>query len=321
MGNDGLNICGNAAVLLHRRQWALGYGAGNLQQRCVNRSIAWDGGLTDSTYSGIKVTVQFNVKIFYPRSENKPNLWCSDPVSNVDFSEDKTSFYAQDCAIELSEDGNSYTIKSAVNKQSIVNLKVTKVAPGFQIGVDGKTLYGTDLKNPWGYMRHAFWPRNRAEGTITTEEGTINLKGSALFIMAMQGMKPHHAAAKWTFANFQGPSHSAIMMEYTTPPSYGSSVVNIGGIIKDDKILYAGCSNTVAHSKIKDDPQNDWPEPEEVKFEWSGKTKDEKSIQAVLEGPLDQRLDKIDVMAEVPAFVKNIVAAAAGTKPYIYQVC
>ena len=28
----------------------------------------------------------------------------------------------------------------------------------------------------------------------------------------------------------------------------------------------------------------------------------------------------VDVMAEVPAFVKQIVAAAAGTKPYIYQV-
>jgi hypothetical protein len=26
-------------------------------------------------------------------------------------------------------------------------------------------------------------------------------------------------------------------------------------------------------------------------------------------------------MAEVPGFVKTIVAAAAGTKPYIYQVC
>ena len=29
--------------------------------------------------------------------------------------------------------------------------------------------------------------------------------------------------------------------------------------------------------------------------------------------------DRVDVMAEVPGFVKKIVAGAAGTKPYIYQ--
>ena len=43
-------------------------------------------------------------------------------------------------------------------------------------------------------------------------------------------------------------------------------------------------------------------------------------MEAVIEGPLDQRLDRIDVMAEVPGFVKKIVGAAVGTKPYIYQV-
>ena len=52
----------------------------------------------------------------------------------------------------------------------------------------------------------------------------------------------------------------------------------------------------------------------------NGTTKDGKPVEAVLEGGLGDRLDRIDVMGEVPAFVKNIVAAAAGTKPYIYQV-
>ena len=70
----------------------------------------------------------------------------------------------------------------------------------------------------------------------------------------------------------------------------------------------------------KQDDKNAWPEPEAIKFEWSGKTKDGKPVEAVLEAELEQRLDRIDVMAEVPGFVKQIVAGAAGTKPYIYQV-
>jgi len=205
------------------------------------------------------------------------------------------------------------------NQKALVDLTIKRTAPGFQIGRDGRSYYGTDPKAPWGSMRHAFWPRNSAEGTITTEDGPVDFKGKAMFVMALQGMKPHHAAAKWNFVNFQGPHHSAIMMEYITPPSYGSTVVNIGGIVKDDEIIFANASGSATHTKIKGDAESGWPEPEDVKYQWLGKTKDGKAVEAVLEGPLDTRMDRIDVMEEVPGFVKNIVAAAAGTKPYIYQ--
>lgn len=222
--------------------------------------------------------------------------------------------------MELNAEGTTYTIKSMTNQQSIVNITVTKTAPGFQVGVDGKTTYGTDLANPWGSMRHAFWPKNKVEGTILTKDGPIDFKGQALYVFALQGMKPHHAAAKWTFVDFIGAKYAAVMMEFTTPPSYGSTVVNVGGIVTDGEIITAGSSNSVTHLTTKGDAENDWPEPETVKFQWSGKTKDGKDVTAVLEGPLDERLDKVDVMAEVPGFVKKIVAGAVGTKPYIYQV-
>jgi len=105
------------------------------------------------------------------------------------------------------------------------------------------------------------------------------------------------------------------MMEFTTPPSYGSTNVNVGGIVTDDKIIYAGTSNTATHTDVKKDPENGWPDPSAARFTWSGN-----GVEAVLEGPYGQRLDRVDIMAEVPGFVKQIVAGAAGTKPYIYQV-
>ena len=120
--------------------------------------------------------------------------------------------------------------------------------------------------------------------------------------------------------DFQSPTYSAIMMEYTTPPSYGSTVVNVGGIAQDGEIIFAGSTNSAEHTEIKGDPENDWPEPSAVKFLWAGKAKDGRPISAVLEGSLGKRLDKIDVMAKVPGFVKTIVGGVAGTKPYIYQV-
>ncbi len=230
------------------------------------------------------------------------------------------SFMGTDCAVELSDDATFYTIKSMNDERSIVNLKVTRTAPGFQAGRTGNTLYGTDLEQPWGTMRHAFWPRCVAEGTITTKDGPIDFKGRAFFAHALQGMKPHHAAARWNFLDFQGPEYSAMVMEFTTPPSYGSTVVTVGAIARDGEIVTAGCQPPVQHVAVRQDSESEWGEPTEVRYTVEGTTKDGKKVEAVIEGSLDERLDRVDVMAEVPGFVKKIVAGAAGTKPYIYQV-
>ncbi|RYP06633.1 hypothetical protein DL765_009407 [Monosporascus sp. GIB2] len=295
-----------------------------LDSTCVESQsfyLAADNGnfaLLQIIYSNVVTTCQFNTKIFHA-DPSKPHLWCSTPLNDTDFSDDKTGFYATDCAVELSEDGKTYTIKSMNDQRAIVNVKVTQTTPGFVAGKDGKTLFGTDLSNPWGSMRHAFWPRCVAEGTIVTEEGPIDFRGKAFLSHALQGMKPHHAASRWNFVDFQGPSYSAILMEFTTPPSYGSTVVNVGGLAKDGEIITAGSITSAQHTKTKKDSENDWPEPTEAKYTWTGTTKDGTPVEAVIEGPLEDKLDRIDVMAEVPGFVKTIVASAVGTKPYIYQ--
>jgi hypothetical protein len=273
----------------------------------------------DCETRGIRTTCQFNSKIFY-LDGSKPFLWSSTPLKNHEFSEDKNSFYATDCAVELSEDGASYTIKSVNDERAIVNLKVTRTAPGFHAGKTGNSFFGTDPAHPWGSMRHEFWPRCVSEGTIATKDGAVDFKGKAMFIHALQGMKPHHAAARWNFVDFQGPKYSAVLMEYTTPPSYGSTVVSVGVIVKDGEIIAGGTDNKVLHLKTKQDTDNDWPEPTDVKVTWSGKSKDGKAVEGHIESNYEERLDRIDVMEEVPGFVKKIVQSAAGTKPYIYQV-
>lgn len=95
--------------------------------------------------------------------------------------------------MELSADGKSYAIKSNLNKSAIVDLNFTQAAPGFVVGKNGTSTFGTDPAQPWGKMYHKFWPRCNVEGSMMTKEGPVDFKGKGVFIHALQGMKPHFA--------------------------------------------------------------------------------------------------------------------------------
>ena len=98
--------------------------------------------------------------------------------------------------MELSDDGKSYTIKSTNSKTSIVDLKFTQTSPGFMVGKDGTSYFGTDPQRPWGRMIHKFWPRCQVEGQILTQSGPVDFKGLGMVSHALQGMKPHFAGKR-----------------------------------------------------------------------------------------------------------------------------
>jgi hypothetical protein len=148
---------------------------------------------------GISPTAQFNTQVYY-LDDDTPPLWHSDTLENWNFSEDRYNFTAEAVALELSEDGNAYTVKSTRNPECTVNLTFTRTAPPLVVGENGTTLYGTDPARPWGTMHHAFWPRCKVEGGIVTPKGEMNLAGKGMFIHALQGMKPHHCGKSLSLA-------------------------------------------------------------------------------------------------------------------------
>lgn len=251
--------------------------------------------------------------------------------------ESKTSFHAKNLNFELSEDGNTYTVKSSTSKQAIVDLKFTRSCPGVAVGKDGASYYGTDPSQPWGKVRHAFWPRCKVEGSIMTQSGELPMRGPGIFIHALQSIKPNFAgengvgcvycssltgsASSWNFFNFQSPTHSAVMMEFTTPPSYGSTVVTVGIIAEDGKILCAGAQDAVKYTATIHDEEVGWNPPESAEMHWKSNSASQSDgqVSASLSGSLGTRYDRVDVLAQIPAFLKTIIAAAAGSKPFIYQ--
>ena len=256
-----------------------------------------------SLIMGVVNTAHFNL-----RCNGK---WYSLPLQ--DYKIEGNNVTAKNFSLKLGEDGVLYQLKSAMGS-TMVDLTFKQVSPGVIFGEDGTTLYGTDAENPWGKMRHCFWPRCTVEGAIVNNDlGKVDISlqnGLGMVVMALQGMKPHHAASSWNFLNYQGDEYSAVVMEFTTPKSYAKTRVNIGILVKGDKIISTSIDNDVVHENPK---INDiWPVPQKITFQ------DPKNGWK-LTGNLDHLVERVDVMAEIPQFVKNLVSNISGAKPYIYQ--
>ncbi|BFZ56699.1 Putative cell survival pathways protein [Savitreella phatthalungensis] len=286
-----------------------------------------------SNPTGLSYTAQFTCRVFSTKDASQ-NAWSSTTLENFSIENDGRDFRAKGVSVRLSEDNTTYTLKMNCAAETIVDLKVKRETSGFKIGRDGTTTYGTDPAKPWGSMRHLFWPRCTATGTILVRGAPIDVVDApAEFIHALQGMKPHHAARRWNFANFQGKAYSATMMEFTTPSSYADTVINIGGIATaEGKILAATCQNTATHLASQKDDATDWPEPTQIEFVWKGVTSNDlaeddvrkggKTVEAKLTTAADlhkRRLERVDVLAEIPPWLKKIAHGVSGTKPFIYQ--
>lgn len=284
--------------------------------------------LIHSNVVGLHTTAQFTFKIFNIHTGSQ--IWTSTKLE--DFVIKGTNFYAKDLQVELDADKQEYHIISKVNEESLVDLVFTKIAPAAKIGKDGTTIYGDNVEEPWGSMRHVFWPRNSVKGEIksknpeTGEETSFSIDGLSMFVMALQGMKPHHAAASWNFLNFHSKSYSAVVMEFCTPKSYASTTVSVAFVSSDEGILSVSVDNDTKHLKTQIDEVG-WPQPGAISFDLHGvdpKASDEDvasgkaSREAIISGDLTL-IERVDVMHEIPVFVKNIVSGVAGTKPYIYQ--
>lgn len=269
-----------------------------------------------SNVMGVHTTAQFTFRLYRRDGDTiTDSIWTSTKLEN--FRNEGPNFYADDLSIELV--GDEYTLKSAVTQESVVDSVVKRLTPGVIFGKDGCTFYGDDVAEPWGSMRHLFWPRCNVAGTIKSPSKTYEIKGYTMFVMALQGMKPHHAAKSWNFLNFQSENYSAVQMEFTTPKSYANTKVNVGMIASNDKILHATVNNVVNHKDQAVDEVG-WNVPKSIEFNFVDKDEsNEEKVIATVNGELEDLIERVDVMAEIPQFVKNIVSGVAGTKPYIYQ--
>ncbi|KAI0462413.1 hypothetical protein LJB42_003905 [Komagataella kurtzmanii] len=279
-----------------------------------------------SNVVGLHTNAQFTFKIFH-KDTPEDFVWTSTGLEN--FRVEGPNFFADHLSIKLIDD-KTYHLKSLVNPESIVDLTITRLTDGVKFGKDGTTYYGEDPENPWGSMRHIFWPRCHVKGKILLENKSEDkssesdefierpIEGISMYVMALQGMKPHHAAATWNFLNYVSPDYSVVIMEFTTPPSYATTKVTVGIVSNNEKVVLSSINNETKYIDRAVDDVTGWSIPTSIEFDLSGYEGDSQ-LRVVVKGKLEKLSERVDVMAEIPQFVKNIVSGIAGTKPFIYQ--
>jgi hypothetical protein len=252
----------------------------------------------------------------------------------------------------------SYVVHANVTDdvQVIVEINRPALIPGWKIGNGpkaGYSYYGPDPEKAEGYLIHRFWPRTQATGHVIVKGKAIAAEGPGVFIHAIMGMRPNLVASRWNFANFQSDEHggvSAIQMEFTTPDAYGRRgsgsggvKVNIGSVVVGGKLVSV-CAETIwpdekpeegeivsraFHHNATIDPETTYAQPREVEYVWAGPSllpdapgKVSANLKIDVGTPTEPKglIEKVDVLAEIPAVLKSVISYVAGTKPYIYQV-
>lgn len=121
-----------------------------------------------SNVMGVHTTAQFTFRLYNINDPSK-NIWTSTRLENFKIV-DGFNFEADNLKFEM-VDGRNYKLKSFVCDESIVELEVERLTDGVIFGDDGMTFYGDDINQPWGSMRHVFWPKCTVNGRILTKIG------------------------------------------------------------------------------------------------------------------------------------------------------
>ncbi|THH10035.1 hypothetical protein EW145_g1597 [Phellinidium pouzarii] len=252
----------------------------------------------------------------------------------------------------------TFTVFAHATDDVQITLNITRAAsaPGWKIGNDakgGRSFYGPDIEKPEGYVSHKFWPRTQCNGLIIYKGQAITANGPGMYVHTIMGMRPNLVASRWNFADFQSNAHggvSAIQMELTTLDAYGMRgagsgglKVNFGSLVLGGKLVCvtaettfpdeerpadAGVKSRAFHHDATHDSDTSYMQPKGLEFIWAGPStlndapgQISASLNVDVGTPSEPKglIEKVDVLAEIPAVVKAVISYVAGTKPYIYQ--
>ncbi|ORX45285.1 oxidative stress survival, Svf1-like protein [Hesseltinella vesiculosa] len=266
-------------------------------------------------------TISFTCRFYEPST--KTNVFKNINMTNFELSSDRRSVKTDFFNIKLDDEQKMYKVQ-ITHPDLVVSLDFTRVDRGFKVGEGRTYLGGGDQASAAGFVSHKFWPRAVAKGTFIVDKQLHDVEGDGMFIHAIQGMQPQLIASNWNFVDFQSPEAAVSMMQFQTTKQYGAVNINQGSLVFREKLVCVSVDNQVELLDLEKDPDTDYDIPRRIKLTWKGKTIKEndadepKDVYVEMIVPVKNLIDKIDVLAEIPWFLKKLVQTFV-VKPYIYQ--
>ena len=102
------------------------------------------------------------------------------------------------------------------------------------------------------------------------------------------------------------------------PQGSEKSVVSQGSLVVDGRYEAITVENTVNFHETEYDEFSGYNIPTSLTTEWTGQTADGQPISIVMNLKLNNLLDKIDILSELPYIIRVFVQTFI-TAPYVYQ--
>ncbi|KAG1308003.1 hypothetical protein G6F64_006367 [Rhizopus arrhizus] len=304
-------------------QWTLASGSSTENQ--VFYTTTREGGfafvqLIHSNVGLWNPTISLTCKFYDPKTNT--SIFKNINMSKFELSADKRSVKTDFFNIQLDAAQELYKM-NITHPELVVSMDFKRIDKGFKVG-EGRTYLGGDKASAAGFVSHKFWPRAESKGTFIINQQIYEIEGDGMFIHAIQGMQPQLIASNWNFINFQSKEASIGMMQFQTTKQYGSVNINQGSLVLNGKLICVSVDNHVELMDLEKDSETEYDIPKRVKLTWKGKTiKEEegdeiKDVTIVMVVDIKNLIDKIDVLAEIPYFIRKFVQTFV-VKPYIYQ--
>lgn len=193
----------------------------------------------------------------------------------------------------------------------------------FQIN-DGKIHFGATRAD--GFIEMKFVPSGRCRGKIQIDGQALDFNGGGVCLRQFQGVRPHLTTKRWNCAYFRenqkgdGPVRGLFTIMMQSSSAYNGETVHYGFYFDGSKLqAVTSLADKMVFAKTLVDPETGYCVPEHFDYRWIGVDMDGNDFEAVVSGSPASRMARIDLLSNLPLFLRKIVESLSSARPYIYQ--
>lgn len=210
------------------------------------------------------------------------------------------------------------------NEEFKLVLEFNPTEQPIQVG-NGETRFGENGTE--GYLLFQFIPSGTVNGYIQSKSESIPIIGRGISVHQFQGVRPNIASKRFDVLYFsqvtnKNPAerdYDLMMVQFQTPPKYGSHYVNVG-FVTCKGALVAMCTGSaiVSNNNATVDKDNGYRLPQEMEFKWNGFNLDGQKFSVIGLFKPQEPFAKINVLEKLPYFIKKAIELLVA-RPFIYK--